>query len=371
MGCFFACFGSSKDPKRLKNYRKSRHTNHRSTIQRNEIPKPGQSSLHTLPVYSNKKSLHPVEAGRDGSLNISTTEEVTSVKPHEQEHEHEHVVLPQEDVASIHGMNQDLEEDSVEKSSKPESSSEDFVVPLDPNFKSSFPPVHRYRNCKDSDDEDDVFESHLGRDENDEFGMVESMKESSSVAHSSMNVNRLNPTNVRHRTAYVCPVLKPVENISQWNAVKSKSALPSTPQKENLELEQESTGEEFPYSSKASQELCVDASLSNWLASSEATPASKITATMALEATVTPVKSSTLQGSSSQSSSHRELPVVRTVGTYRRQGASDKDRDSASSFKGIPNTTSKYREDKTVNWHSTPFETRLERALNSRGVAKA
>ncbi|XP_023548184.1 protein JASON-like [Cucurbita pepo subsp. pepo] len=360
MGCFFACFGSSKDPKRLKNHRKSRHTDHRSTIQRNEIPTPGQSSLHTLPVDSNKKSLHPVEARRDGSLNISTTEELTSVKPHE----HEHVV-------SVHGMNQDLEEDSVEKSSKPESSSEDFVVPLNPNFRSPFPPVHRYRNCKDSDDEDDVFDSHLGRDENDEFGTVESMKESSSVADSSMSVSRLNPTNVRHRTAYVCPVLKPVENLSQWNAVKSKSALPSTPQKENLELEQESTGEEFPYSSKASQELCVDASLSNWLASSEATPVSKITTTMALEAIVTPVKSSTLQGSSSQSSSHSELPVVRNVVIYRRQGASDKDRDSASSFKGIPNTTSKYREDKTVNWHSTPFETRLERALNSRGVAKA
>ncbi|KAF3571074.1 hypothetical protein F2Q69_00063850 [Brassica cretica] len=36
---------------------------------------------------------------------------------------------------------------------------------------------------------------------------------------------------------------------------------------------------------------------------------------------------------------------------------------SVSSFKGIPNTTSKYREDKSVNWHSTPFEARLEKAL--------
>lgn len=293
--------------------------------------------------------------------------EVTSVKPHEDEH----IVLPQEDAASVHGKKQGLneEEDSVETLSKPESSSEDFVVPLNPNFKSSCPPIHRYRNCKDSDDEDDVSDSHLASDENGEFGMVESLQEDSSVAESSMNVCRLNPTNVRHRTAYVCSVLNPVENLSQWNAVKSKKEFPSTLQKENVELEQESSVEEFSYSSsKPSREPCVDASLSNWLNSSEATPVSKLTATMALEATITPVKSGTLQGSSPMKrSGHGEMPEVGTVGMYCRQGVTSyKDRDSASSFKGIPNTTSKYREDKTVNWHSTPFETRLERALNSR-----
>ncbi|MCO5550991.1 hypothetical protein L7F22_004486 [Adiantum nelumboides] len=31
---------------------------------------------------------------------------------------------------------------------------------------------------------------------------------------------------------------------------------------------------------------------------------------------------------------------------------------------GIPNTTTKYKEDQRVNWHATPFEARLERALN-------
>ncbi|XP_038874800.1 protein JASON-like isoform X2 [Benincasa hispida] len=364
MGCFFACFGSFKDPKRLKNHHKSSHSHHPSTIQSNAIPKPAQSSVPTLPDDSNNKFLQLVEPGRDGS-------EITSVKPHEDEH----IALPQEDAASVHSKKQCLkkEEESVEKSSKPESSTENFVVPLNPNFKSSFPPIHRYMNCKDSDDEDEVFDSHLASDENDEFGMVESMKEDSSVAESSENVGRLNPTNVRHRTAYFCNVLNPVENLSQWNAVKSKKEFPSTPQKENVELEQESSVEEFPYSSsKPSREVCVDASLSNWLASSEATPVSKITATMGLEtleATITPVKSGTLQGSSSVKRIGRgEMPEVGKVRMYCRQGVSDKDRDSASSFKGIPNTTSKYREDKTVKWHSTPFETRLERALNSRGV---
>ncbi|KAA0039885.1 DNA ligase 1 [Cucumis melo var. makuwa] len=359
MGCFFACFGSSKNSKRLKNH------HHSTIIQRNAIAKTHQSSVHTLLDDSNNTFFHPVEVGNriDGL-------EVASVKHHEDEH----IVLPQQDVVSVHGKKQGQkeEEDSEEKLSKSESSSEDFVVPLNPNFKSSCPRIHRYRNCKDSDneDEDEVFDTHLGSDENDELGIVESMKEDSSLDESSMDVCRLNPTNVRHRTAYVYSVLNPVENLSQWNAVKSKKEFSPKLQKENVELEQESSVDGFPYSSEPSREPCVDASLSNWLPSSQATPVSKITPTMALEATITPLKSGTLQGSSSlKGSGDSKMSEVGTARMYRRQGVSHKDRDSASSFKGIPNTTSKYREDKTVNWHSTPFETRLERALNSRGVA--
>ncbi|PKA48682.1 FHA domain-containing protein [Apostasia shenzhenica] len=36
---------------------------------------------------------------------------------------------------------------------------------------------------------------------------------------------------------------------------------------------------------------------------------------------------------------------------------------SFSNVRGIPNTTSKYREDKLINFHATPFEVRVERAL--------
>ncbi|XP_022157535.1 uncharacterized protein LOC111024204 isoform X2 [Momordica charantia] len=330
MGRLFAsCFGfcSSKNGKQ-------RNRDQQSTIQ-----------FQTNPIPS-----HPLlEAGRDGSLDISPMEEVNCVKPHDQ-----YVVLSYEEADSVHGKKQDKREmeASAAKASKPESSSEDIAVSLSPSFTSSCPPTHRYRNCKDSDDEDEVFDSH------DENEMVESI---SSVANSSAYVCGSNRKKARHRTAYICPVRNPVENLSQWNVVKSKGALPPTPQKENLKLEQESTSSKSK-AFKSSKEPSVDASLSNWLASSESTPVGPITTTMALEDTVTPpVKSSTLQGSSSPGrSSRNEMPE-----------ASDEDHDSASSFKGIPNTTSKYREDKTVNWHSTPFETRLERALNNRGVAKA
>ncbi|KAE8675126.1 Peptide transporter PTR3-A [Hibiscus syriacus] len=64
----------------------------------------------------------------------------------------------------------------------------------------------------------------------------------------------------RGRDGDVHPVLKPVENLDQWKAVKSKGSTPLKLQKENLSLE---------------QEVSVDASLSNWLSSRETTPAKK------------------------------------------------------------------------------------------------
>ncbi|GAB2268240.1 hypothetical protein Dimus_003216 [Dionaea muscipula] len=34
---------------------------------------------------------------------------------------------------------------------------------------------------------------------------------------------------------------------------------------------------------------------------------------------------------------------------------------------GIPNSTTKYKEDQKVSWHATPFEERLEKALSEEG----
>ncbi|KAK8961615.1 hypothetical protein KSP40_PGU013887 [Platanthera guangdongensis] len=43
---------------------------------------------------------------------------------------------------------------------------------------------------------------------------------------------------------------------------------------------------------------------------------------------------------------------------------------SFSEIRGIPNTTSKYREDRMINCHATPFEARVERALK-KGIAES
>ncbi|KAK7835714.1 protein jason [Quercus suber] len=203
--------------------------------------------------------------------------------------------------------------------------------------------------------------------------------------------------NVRDRSAYVHPVLNPVENLTQWKAVKAKGASPLRPQKENFVSNQESEvsfsfKSKTNQSKKSSQEVAVDASLSNWLESSEATPINK-------SGTITPEISMSQRSTSSRSPEDRpilgaltveelkqfsttssprrspspspdDMPIIGTVGTYWSHTGSTKNSGSASSYKGIPNTTSKYREDKRVNWHSTPFEARLERALKS-GSAEA
>ncbi|XP_054779855.1 protein JASON [Prosopis cineraria] len=213
--------------------------------------------------------------------------------------------------------------------------------------------------------------------------------------------------NARDRSVFVHPVLNPVENLTQWKVVKAKRTQPSIPLKENSNS---NSNQEYqiPFSSeptfkersvgidswkKSKQEIAVDTSLSNWLVSSETTPVNE-SSSVALYAgtpdrstsqgsvishedrpilgalTVEEIKQFSASNSprKSPSKSPDEMPIIGTVGTYWSHSGSVQDSGSVSSFKGIPNTTSKYREDKKVNWHSTPFETRLERALN-RGAA--
>ncbi|KAJ6339088.1 hypothetical protein OIU76_008531 [Salix suchowensis] len=193
------------------------------------------------------------------------------------------------------------------------------------------------------------------------------------VMGSGLSGNR----NFRGRRA---AVLNPVENLSQWK----------------IELAFSFKAKAGQCNKKPDQEVAVDASLSNWLGSSECTPVSK-PVSIGLDA-IAPEKSmpqgsnsprsfddrpilgaltveelKQLSATSSRRSPSRspdEMPIIGTVGTYWNHSGSGKDSGSASSYKGIPNTTSKYREDKRVNWHSTPFETRLERALNGGDAAR-
>ncbi|KAH6813750.1 hypothetical protein C2S51_022768 [Perilla frutescens var. frutescens] len=221
-------------------------------------------------------------------------------------------------------------------------------------------------------------------------------------------------TNARDRSDYINSVLNPVENITQWKAAKSKGTSPLKPQKENsanfeaprLSFSSEPTFGQAPSSFKAkshqsknaNQEIAVDASLSNWLGAPEVTPSKKTSTFSGFETITKSGQSATSEGCTSARSfedrpilgaltveelrqisaspsprkspsrSPDEMPIIGTVGTYWNNSGSAKHSGSATSFKGIPNTTSKYREDKKVNWHSTPFETRLDRALN-RGAA--
>ncbi|KAL5561977.1 hypothetical protein UlMin_031724 [Ulmus minor] len=407
MGCFLACFGTNKDQKR----RKHRHYRVQPPAQRSASSKPVQFAVSS----SEGESKNPISLVSEARVkpeephNCSTRKKVTfdsNVKAYEP--------VSTQEPSDVSPENEEVEKNKKEeilaKVSCSKSSSEDSSIT---SSLGSYPPNHRYQNCRDSDDEDEELEfedSDLDDEDEDdgeieyEDDLVEPKREAfSEEVNSPMRVCDLPERevpiglnrNARDRSAYVHSVLNPVENLTQWKAVKAKGKQTTKPQKENLKLDQEprisfSSEPKIEQPTKPKQEIAVDASLSNWLVSPETTPVKK-TSSFAFN-TLSPSQGSNSARSNedrpilgaltveeirqfSASSSPRkspsrspdEVPIIGTVGTHW----SDKDSGSASSFKGIPNSTSKYREDRKVNWHSTPFETRLERALNTGTAADA
>ncbi|XP_061985843.1 uncharacterized protein LOC133704839 isoform X2 [Populus nigra] len=171
----------------------------------------------------------------------------------------------------------------------------------------SYPSNYRYRNCVDSydeeyevpreesdlDDEEEEFDEEDEDDDNngcdiDElrvnqkelFGQFSSLSVSSQKRNSltklgeegtTENLKPLGDSNeggLRSRQ-YVHSVLKPVENLSQWKAVKAKGTQPPKQQrKENVASEQHpplSSLSNISHSTALMQEIAVDASLSNWV----------------------------------------------------------------------------------------------------------
>lgn len=353
-------------------------------------------------------------------LSCSTRKKVTfdsNVKTYE------HVSPPDDDDDGEETLRESRDmvelDDDHKKLSQAPCSSEDSSVA---SSVRSYPPNHRYQNCRDSDDEDGDLDCNVsdltdddydddpddedegqesneiyeGDDEIEETRAVrptpcevcnpEHMRRESRVAET--NPTKLN-VSARDRSVYIHSVLNPVENLTQWKAVKAKGTPPLLKQpKENMSFDQEARMSfdtapalkevSFSFKSKpnelkkSTQEVPVDASLSNWLPSSVTTPIEK-KSVMALDSVQ--VETSVLKGFTSSprsqedrpilgaltveeirqfsakssprkspSRSPDEMPIIGTVGTYWSQSDSVGDSCSTASFKGIPNTTSKYRE---------------------------
>ncbi|GMI66419.1 hypothetical protein like AT1G04030 [Hibiscus trionum] len=388
MGCFLACFGSSKTRKNRKQRHKVQPPSQLRNVSYNAQSTVSleQSSLGT-PINSVKevrddKAEEQLGFGSGSGSSSSSRKKVTfdtNVKTYE------HVLVDESADFDLHNEEEGGKKLQVEKG-------ENLAKPRESENSSdsssnSYPPNHRYQNCRESDDEEDdeldYEESDLGDDEDDiedDVGFNEGEAGEESI--------RGFP---RGRDGDVHPVLKPVENLDQWKAVKSKGSTALKLQKENLSLEQEEP--RVSTSLDRSEEVSVDASLSNWLSSRETTPAKKsstfdvCTPERSVSPGSIPMKMSpedrpilgalTLEDINkfsassvarrSPSRSPDEMPIIGTVGTYWNHESITTTKDSAAaSFKGIPNSTSKYREDKKVNWHSTPFEKRLERALKNK-----
>ncbi|CAA7017495.1 unnamed protein product [Microthlaspi erraticum] len=185
------------------------------------------------------------------------------------------------------------------------------------NSSGSYPSNHRYQNCRDSDDEvedvTDCDESDLEDDDDDELlceedyynddGNYEAKlhnwdKEvyTEEIADNVLDIERIEETSKgsiasgRDRSGYVNAVLNPIENLTQWKAVKSKGRSTTIQTQSRKENDQEhkleasfSLPSSFSLNKKSRddetkkercQEVAVDASLSTWLSSSSQTTTS-------------------------------------------------------------------------------------------------
>ncbi|XP_020083818.1 uncharacterized protein LOC109707137 [Ananas comosus] len=397
MGCFLGCFGGPKD-------RKHRRSPEASQLG-DPIKQPSlkQISLPLSPaLFPPEAALVPIpepelrvinEQGNLGSsrrrvvtfdLNITTYEPVAI---HEEEN---------------HLSEDDEELEAIEKVEKPKSEEVNFTLE-----STTYPSNHRYQNCESDDDangehsedggdeeedyedydidevddgdglgiveNEESYESYFSRPSDDELQIT---REVNSPAPKSMcspdkQSTLLLKRKPRDRSQYVHPVLNPVENLSQWKQVKVHTIPVRSMDKENRDLVLESKIRISPNPSRK-QEVSVDSSLSSWLVSSGK---STVERTVRNSAQTHPsfsreeraiLGSSTVEytkrtpatlSSRSPSRSPDEIAIVGAGSGYSFCRYN-------SDAKGIPNTTSKYREDKVVNWHSTPFDVKLERALN-------
>ncbi|KAI8560783.1 hypothetical protein RHMOL_Rhmol04G0282800 [Rhododendron molle] len=294
MGCFLACFGFSKKRKRRKPANKLI-----SLDQGHGSYKPLDSDVNRKLDITENHSKADSEFGNKGKERTSSRirKKVSFnsiVKTYEP--------LPNHDFTSY------FSESDEEKDEKGKSNIDSFT-----SKNSCYPSNYRYYNCResfedeenievdesdpDNDHEESIASSDDGKVIEEEFSeqfcslSMRSAKRVNStnkkaedflpLSHSldqELKKCGLNPNAQRRRSDYVFSVLNPVENLTQWKAVKAtaKQALKQQ-RKENIALEQ---GQQMPMCRKESdfnhkpktnhskplmQDFAVDASLSNWL----------------------------------------------------------------------------------------------------------
>ncbi|KAH7573178.1 hypothetical protein JRO89_XS03G0084300 [Xanthoceras sorbifolium] len=352
MGCFLGCFGISSKRKRRKPANRvlpgdPRHgsyeplessvSNSFDIREKNPI-----SSDSELSSKVKEKSIASIKVRKKVSFNLN-------VQTYE---------LLSKDQTGYHS---DEEEEREKNGADAAKASVSAVSGSDTSMSkmSSFPSNYRYHNCIDSyDEEDDMenIESDLEYDEeedeeddsgnefDDEISRSEfleqlnsqSMAENKSNNHMQLPAStdsELKPVesirNARDRSQYVSPVLNPVENLTQWKAIKARTAPTKHMRKENVALEQEPSvplslkpsSNLYPFNLESKynqsepllQEIAVNASLSNWLASpiSNKSKATSITSGRSTYTEIIPSKKSIFDRSCSQQSrEQRPIPDI-------------------------------------------------------------
>ncbi|XP_073300672.1 uncharacterized protein [Primulina huaijiensis] len=295
MGCFLGCFGDAKDrsSRRQRIHRADHQVKQKrvGSFQQQSVFLAGQS-ITEPPPPSLVSELQNRPEGEEQQLSPSPRKRVTF---NSNITTYEHYSLC-ESTDSLPEGNPNVQE---EKERNPKSSSQPLFEDENP-VKScfvSYPPNHRYHDARDSDDEaeeytdsdlddseddyeDDIdctsdgremmwpgstlIQSLESRTENQSAGVIKKtqlLEEDGTLGSQSQ---------ARNRSDYINSVLNPVENVTQWKAAKSKGTRLLKSQKENNQtlFALSVRCDQFKNSN---QEIAVDASLSNWLVSSEST----------------------------------------------------------------------------------------------------
>ncbi|XP_002528376.2 kinesin-related protein 4 [Ricinus communis] len=324
MGCFLGCFGFPSKRKRRKPANRVQPGDHRlgsyEPLDSASTNLDAKAEPISKDSESSKKPKEPLnyKIKKKVSFNLN----VQSYEP-----------IPKEDENINYFWENDDEEkrDEISKENAKEGQSKSLSEDDSVAAKmASYPSSYRYRNCTDSyDDEDEIAyeESDLDDDEDenddddsdedygsggdmdnlttsrDEFSETFKSLSLSSQMRDSLtreNSENLRPLgdlnsvgmnrNARDRSQYVHSVLNPIENLSQWKAAKAKG-MPQVKRqrKENVALEQQA---------QLTQEISVDASLSNWILNTDSCQSTTASIT----------KSSTESISSKKSSFDRTFP---------------------------------------------------------------
>nr|GLL44167.1 uncharacterized protein LOC109175303 isoform X2 [Ipomoea trifida] len=130
----------------------------------------------------------------------------------------------------------------------------------------SYPSNYRYYNCVDEEEEGEIEldESDLEFDEIEDFDDEEDCH----VPVKTGNRDPLSGDNEGGRYAR-SSVLNPVENVVQWKAIKARERVALKNEKENMRIIANSKSDPLINLKNCQTEIPVDASLSNWLISSQ------------------------------------------------------------------------------------------------------
>ncbi|KAK6143963.1 hypothetical protein DH2020_020783 [Rehmannia glutinosa] len=219
MGCFLGCFGGEKDHKRSKRRIKRASPQ----VQRNRVQNVQQESVTTAEQIITEtpttnlvsELLNNKPTGEEQQLSPSPRKRVTfnsNITTYEHVSIQESIDSLPEECNEIVGREN---EDDSKRTSPTYSPSEDDSSVV--SSVGSYPPNHRTEEHPSANDE----EVESFRDKNDHFNSV----------------------------------LKPIENIAQWKAAKTKGTHLLNSKSDRAKYE--------------NQEIAVDASLSNWLVSSK------------------------------------------------------------------------------------------------------